>query len=315
MGRRHASAAEQGARVLPNAACTHTQATPGQQERQRAGDRTSRDRACVGCRSRSGFPRLEACMAACSSRVRRGTRTRRQPLRRWPKSETTGQSRARVGSECQRGAPWTGSSASRSATGGATTRFWTPTTRPTNCRPEAPVWGGGGGGWEGGGGFWEGRRGGRFPRGGVSGTKWAGWLHNPCRLGGPQPRRPRRLLAPWAHTFDKGEAEGARGGGGGSWRPGTGGVAPPPLCPGGVVGAPARPRAGCRWGYGCSRGGGGGVVARPVLSGSLMLYHGGGGGQRPKRCLWTSERPPSLGCFDTCAHSMQDLNGLTCQPV
>ena len=64
--------------------------------------------------------------------------------------------------------------------GGATPRFWTPTTPPTNCRPEAP-WGGGGGGggggarrggvwegvgfWEGGGG-WEGRRGGRFPGGG-----------------------------------------------------------------------------------------------------------------------------------------------------
>ena len=29
--------------------------------------------------------------------------------------------------------------------GGATPRFWTPTTPPTNCRPEAP-WGGGGGG-------------------------------------------------------------------------------------------------------------------------------------------------------------------------
>ena len=30
------------------------------------------------------------------------------------------------------------------ATGGATPRFWTPTTPPTNCWPEAP-WGGGGG--------------------------------------------------------------------------------------------------------------------------------------------------------------------------
>ena len=29
--------------------------------------------------------------------------------------------------------------------GGATPRFWTPTTPPTNCWPEAP-WGGGGGG-------------------------------------------------------------------------------------------------------------------------------------------------------------------------
>ena len=39
--------------------------------------------------------------------------------------------------------------------GGATPRFWTPTTPPTNCRPEAP-WGGGGGGGLGGGGVWEG---------------------------------------------------------------------------------------------------------------------------------------------------------------
>ena len=30
-------------------------------------------------------------------------------------------------------------------TGGATPRFWTPTTPPTDCWPEAP-WGGGGGG-------------------------------------------------------------------------------------------------------------------------------------------------------------------------
>ena len=50
--------------------------------------------------------------------------------------------------------------------GGATSRFWTPTTPPTNSRPEAP-WGGG----LGGGGFWEGHRGGRFPGGGGgSGT-------------------------------------------------------------------------------------------------------------------------------------------------
>ena len=33
--------------------------------------------------------------------------------------------------------------------GGATHRFWTPTTPPTNCWPEAP-WGGGGGGGGGG---------------------------------------------------------------------------------------------------------------------------------------------------------------------
>ena len=36
------------------------------------------------------------------------------------------------------------------APGGATPRFWTPTTPPTNCRPEAPWGGGGGGPWEGG---------------------------------------------------------------------------------------------------------------------------------------------------------------------
>ena len=67
-------------------------------------------------------------MAGCSSRVSRGTRTRRQPLRRWPRSETTGQSQAGAGSEHRRGAPRTGPSASRSATrqprtqGGITTK-------------------------------------------------------------------------------------------------------------------------------------------------------------------------------------------------
>ena len=35
--------------------------------------------------------------------------------------------------------------------GGATPRFWTPTTPPTNCWPEAPWGGGGGGGGIGGG--------------------------------------------------------------------------------------------------------------------------------------------------------------------
>ena len=46
--------------------------------------------------------------------------------------------------------------------GGATPRFWTPTTPPTNCRPEAP-WGGGGGG--GGGGLGGGGLGGAPGRG------------------------------------------------------------------------------------------------------------------------------------------------------
>ena len=94
MGRRHASAAGQRARELPTATGTDTQATAGQQERQRAGDRTLGNRACGGCRRRSGSPRPEACMAGCSGRVSRGTRTRRQPLRRWPRSEAADQSRA-----------------------------------------------------------------------------------------------------------------------------------------------------------------------------------------------------------------------------
>ena len=46
--------------------------------------------------------------------------------------------------------------ASPTGGGGATPRFRTPTTPPTNCWPEAP-WGA----WRGG--LWEGRRGGRFP--------------------------------------------------------------------------------------------------------------------------------------------------------
>ena len=49
------------------------------------------------------------------------------------------------------------------APGGATPRFWTPTTPPTNCWPEAPWGGGGGGALEGG--FREGQWGGRSRRG------------------------------------------------------------------------------------------------------------------------------------------------------
>ena len=45
--------------------------------------------------------------------------------------------------------------------GGATPRFWTPTTPPTNCWPEAPCGGGGGG-------LREGRLGG----GGLGGAIW-----------------------------------------------------------------------------------------------------------------------------------------------
>ena len=52
--------------------------------------------------------------------------------------------------------------------GGATPQFWTPTTPPTNCWPEAPWGGGGGGQWRGGSG--EGKWGG----GGVGGA-WGGW--------------------------------------------------------------------------------------------------------------------------------------------
>ena len=59
------------------------------------------------------------------------------------------------------------------STGGATHRFWTPTTPPTNCWPEAP-WGGGDlrGGFregEGGGGYRRGWRGGGAPGGSVGG--------------------------------------------------------------------------------------------------------------------------------------------------
>ena len=45
-------------------------------------------------------------------------------------------------------------------TGGATPRFWTPTTPPTNCWPEAPWGGGGGGGGDLSGGLREGEWGG-----------------------------------------------------------------------------------------------------------------------------------------------------------
>ena len=70
--------------------------------------------------------------------------------------------------------------------GGATPRFWTPTTHPTNCRPEAPL---GGGRWEGG--VLGGAPGRAVPGGGGCRAKsevvhkWARWLHNPCCLGGP----------------------------------------------------------------------------------------------------------------------------------
>ena len=49
--------------------------------------------------------------------------------------------------------------------GGATPRFWTPTTPPTNCWPEVP-WGGGGGG----GGHWRGGSGRANGGGGIGGA-------------------------------------------------------------------------------------------------------------------------------------------------
>ena len=80
--------------------------------------------------------------------------------------------------------------------GGATPRFWTPTTPPTNCRSEAP-WGGGGGLGGGGLGGAPGRAvpgggGGRFP-----GFPWGGGVSGTSEQLGM-----RRPLAPWAHTFD-----------------------------------------------------------------------------------------------------------------
>ena len=58
-------------------------------------------------------------------------------------------------------------------TGGATPRFWTPTTPQTNCWPEAP-WGGGRGGGIGGGGSGRGEWGGGSRRGGAPGESVGG---------------------------------------------------------------------------------------------------------------------------------------------
>ena len=116
MARRHASAAGLRAKGLPTAAGTDTQATPRQQEHQRAGDRTSRGQACGGCRRRSGSPRLEACMAGSSGRGSWRTGTRRHPVCRRPRNHTTGRGRARARSARRRGIPRTRPSANRSAT-------------------------------------------------------------------------------------------------------------------------------------------------------------------------------------------------------
>ena len=67
--------------------------------------------------------------------------------------------------------PWT--SGTVPSPGGATPRFWTPTTRPTNCWPEAP-WGGGGGGGSEGGGFREGEWGGGIGGAGGGGSRRVG---------------------------------------------------------------------------------------------------------------------------------------------
>ena len=91
MGRHHERAAGPRARESPTAAGTCTQVTPRRQEHRRAGDRTSRGRACGGYRKRSGSPRPEACMVGCSGRVSWGTKMRRWLQHRWPRSETTGQ--------------------------------------------------------------------------------------------------------------------------------------------------------------------------------------------------------------------------------
>ena len=60
--------------------------------------------------------------------------------------------------------------------GGATPRFWTPTTPPTNCWPEAPGGGGGGGHWRGelGGGGLGGAWGGGVREGRLGGGLWEG---------------------------------------------------------------------------------------------------------------------------------------------
>ena len=57
--------------------------------------------------------------------------------------------------------------------GGATPWFWTPTTPPTNCWPEAP-WGGGGGGHLRGG-FREGEWGRGYRRGWGGGLREGRW--------------------------------------------------------------------------------------------------------------------------------------------
>ena len=124
MGRRHASAAGRRAKGLQTVAGTDTQATPGQQERPRAGDRTSRGQAGGGCCKQSGSPRPEACMAGCGGRMSQRTRTRtterarprRQPFRRRHRSKAPGRSRVMSGCERRRGTPRTGPSANRSAT-------------------------------------------------------------------------------------------------------------------------------------------------------------------------------------------------------
>ena len=93
--------------------------------------------------------------------------------------------------------------------GGATPRFWTPTTPPTNCWPEAPWVVGGGAALEGG--FREGRmgggsRGGAGGGGGLGGSVGRGggsrWGNLGCwggRGGTGSPYLPLPSLQPYHH--------------------------------------------------------------------------------------------------------------------
>ena len=105
-------------------------------------------------------------------------------------------------------------------TGGATPRFWTPTTPPTNRWPEAP-WGGGGGGGGGGGASEGGVQGGR--RGGGIGGAGGGAPGGSVGMGGVQVGQ----FGVVGGGVQVGRFGVLGGGGRGSWRPRTRGVAPP----------------------------------------------------------------------------------------
>ena len=105
--------------------------------------------------------------------------------------------------------------------GGATPRFWTPTTPPTNCWPEAP-WGGGGGGG-------HGRGGGGMAGGGQGGANGGGGSRRVGWGGGPGGAMRATPLA--TNCWPKAP----KGGGGGAGVVGVLGPAesPPPPPPGG----------------------------------------------------------------------------------